>query len=281
MNKILVTGSNGFIGGHILRTLSRYGYAVCGCGRGENKNQGIPYLRANLAEGFQCNINFDLIIHAAARSPEASFEEYFFDNVIGTQNILDFAKQNSVRKIVYLSAVSSFGRVDKVLSEESPHDSPGDYGLTKYMAEKLICNSGLDYDIYILPGVVGMGCNNPYIVRLAESLYQWHDVYCYNSEGIFNNVLLVSDLSRFLLHRLETDNAKDVFLLGCTEHISVHDMVSSLMENLHSSSKIELVPEVRGGFYLNTQKALNAGFVSTSFADIITIVCNEVRRRLK
>ena len=281
MKRILVTGSNGFIGGYILRSLNDLGYFVCGCGRGSNRNPDIPYFEADLSKVIQPDVNFDVVIHTAARSPEASFTEYFTDNVLVTRNIIDFAKNNGVRKFIYLSAVSSFGKVDTMLSEDSPRNNPDDYGLTKYIAEKLIRNSGLDNDVYILPGVVGKRCRNPYIIRLAEALYQDRDVHCYNSEGMFNNVLLISDLCDFMLKRIKSEEAGDVFLLGCAERKRVRDMVSILADRLKSTSKIEFVPNPRWGFVLNIQKALNAGFVSSSFEETVNVVCDEVRRRLK
>ena len=279
MKKILITGANGFIGGHILRALHHLGYSVCGCGRGENQNPGIPYFKADLSRGVQSGEDFDLIIHAAARSPEAAFSDYFADNVVGTRNVVDFARRSGAKKIVYLSAVSTFGNVDAILSEDSPHNNPGDYGLTKYVAEKLIRSSGLDYDVYILPGVVGEGCRNPYIFRLAEALYQGRDVHCYNSEGMFNNVLLISDICDFVVRRLRGESASGVFLLGCAERVRVSDLASILADSLNSGSRIELDPEPGGGFVLNIQKALDAGFAPTPFEEIVKIVCDEVRRR--
>ena len=280
MQKILVTGSNGFIGGYILNALSNMGYMAFGCGRGENKNINFPYLKADLSSGaINININFDFIIHAAARSPKAPFNKYFADNVIGTQNIIEFATRNNVKKIIYLSAVSAFGDIKEVLTESSPRNNPGDYGLTKYIAEKLIYSSGLNYDVYILPGVIGKGCRDPYIMRLAEDLYNGRDVNCYNSDGIFNNVLLVDDLLNFIVKRIESSDKSDVFLLGCAERMIMSKVVNILAEKLNSKSKIEFSRDIKGGFYLDIKRALKAGFCSSSIEKIINNVCDEVQRR--
>ena len=262
-----------------MKSLNHLGYDVHGCVRGENRNYDIPYLMVDLLQSIQSDMDFDVIVHAAARSPEASFSEYFADNVIGTRNVIDFAKRSGAKKIIYLSAVSAFGNIDEVLSENSPHNNPGDYGLTKYVAEKLIRDSGLDYDVYILPGVVGEGCRNPYIIRLADALYQDHDVHCYNSDGMFNNVLLVSDLCRFIAQRIENGAKGDVFLLGCTEQMRVRDIVSILADKLNSKSKVEFDTERKGGFILNIEKALRAGFLPTKFRDILSNICDEVVKR--
>ena len=282
MKRILVTGSNGFVGGHILRRVKHHGYAVFGCGRGINRHLDVPYLKADLAEGIETDVEFDMIIHAAALSPspETTFEGYFADNVLGTRNVIDLARRTGVKKIIYLSSVSSFGNVDKILRESSPHNDPGDYGLTKYVAERSIRDSGLDHDVYILPGVVGERCHSSYIFRLAEALRLGRDVHCYNSEGMFNNVLLVSDLCDFMIQRLEDGSRGDVFLLGCAGQMRIRDLVFALADELDSTSKIEFDPEPRGAFVLDIQKAIASGFVPTPLEKIVTIVCSEIRRRI-
>ena len=72
MDRVFLTGSNGFIGKAIARELLRLNYEVTGSGRGENLNDGIDYCRFDISSDYyDCAPGkaFDVLIHAAARSP--------------------------------------------------------------------------------------------------------------------------------------------------------------------------------------------------------------------
>lgn len=282
--KVLITGSNGFIGSHIVQGLVDAGYEVVGCGRKESPSQNIGYFRVDWAERtIDTGERFDYIVHAAARSPseEALWGQYYEDNVKGMEHLIAFAKGAGAKKIFYLSAVSAYGRVDGELKEVSPHNDISDYGLSKYIAEKLLEDSGVRYEIFTLPGVVGKNCRDPYIMRLAEKIYNGEDVSCYNSEGLFNNVLFVDDLVSFLIRRLRQgkNDEGERFLLGCTESIKLWELVERLRNEWKSRSQITYNSDASGAFLLNVNHAVEAGFRSHSMNAIIEAVINEVVSR--
>ncbi len=158
MKKILVTGGAGFIGSHLIDRLLSDGYEVVNVDNFNDfydlkiKEKNIlghfnfkdlyTLIREDITnKDFLYNRlkkhKFDLIVHLAARAGvQPSIEnpkEYFLDNVIGTQNILDFAKDNNIKKMILASSSSVYGNSSKIpFSESDSVDNPiSPYAATK------------------------------------------------------------------------------------------------------------------------------------------------------
>lgn len=104
--KILITGIAGFIGSHTAERLQAMGHTIIGIDNfspyydvrikrktaGELQAKGIKIIEADLIEDktYQnLDTDFDYIFHFAAQpgiSSAVSFEEYFENNVLATQN---------------------------------------------------------------------------------------------------------------------------------------------------------------------------------------------------
>jgi UDP-glucuronate 4-epimerase len=159
MKKILVTGGAGFIGSHLIDRLLLEGYEIVNV---DNFNDFYnPKIKENNIVGHLNygankytlireditnkdflykslkNHSFDAIIHLAARAGvRPSIEnpnQYYLDNVIGTQNILEYAKDNKISKLILASSSSVYGNNKKVpFSEKDPVDNPiSPYAATK------------------------------------------------------------------------------------------------------------------------------------------------------
>ena len=110
--KILVTGAAGFIGSHTAEKLKTLGHDVLGLDCfSDYYNIELKKLNAqtllsqdisiknidlkNLEDLFALEKDFDFIFHFAAQpgiSKDCSFEDYLDNNVIATQNLIQFAK---------------------------------------------------------------------------------------------------------------------------------------------------------------------------------------------
>lgn len=276
--KVLVTGASGFIGSHILEYLEKREYSVVGCGR---KNlEKVNYFCCDLTRDLP-DMEAEVIIHAAAiGSLKASdFNDYYYGNVVATQNILTYAKKYHVRRIVYMAAVSSYGEVDTVLNENSPHNNPDDYGLTKYMAEKLVKCSGIPYYVLVLPGVVGRGAADNWIMRTAKILHSNQDYYYYNQEGRFNNIVDIVDLCVFVEKLIQDGSQKsETYLLGTRELMQIGEVVTFLKKGLTSNSQLYLERGNYCPFYLDVSRAIQAGYEPRRIEEILLKICEEMRK---
>lgn len=277
--KILITGASGFIGSHMLKYLKENGYSVIGCGRSLLEDKGIPYIKCDLTESIP-DVEADVIIHAAGLnpSPTNAFYDYYTNNSKATETVLAYAKSHRVKKIIYIGTLASYGTVQGVLEEESPHNNPEGYGLTKYMAEQLIKNSGIPYHILLPATVLGKGCGENWVTRTAKLLSRNEDVTYYNGTGLFNNFVEIGDICAFILKLLEQRlNESETYLLGSCEMTTVESIVLSLKEQLLSSSRLFRGQEGKNQFYLNIDKAVGAGFSSAPISVMLAQVCAEVR----
>lgn len=149
--KIVVTGGAGFIGSHIVEELVKLGAEVVVIdnlceGKKENLSHVINQIK--FVEG---DIrDFDLLIkkfegvdyishHAALRSVPASLEKpdlYNDVNVNGHYNVLEAARRNNVKRVVFSSSSSVYGDNKKLPLKEKYLTKPiSPYAVTKALGE--------------------------------------------------------------------------------------------------------------------------------------------------
>lgn len=190
--RVLVTGSNGFVGSATARMLQSYGMEVTGMGtKKESKvlvkdyiqhdirmplNSQNPHLIKYLNN--QAGPSFDVIVHCAAlSSPWGPPQSFHGTNVIGTKNLLDFCNITQVPHFIYISSSSVFYTNEDQLqiTEATPKPTVrqqiNTYSMTKLMGEHLVEKFPGRYTILRPRAVFGPGDTVvfPRILRLAES----------------------------------------------------------------------------------------------------------------
>jgi len=148
----LVTGGAGFIGSHLTERLLNEGHFVrvldnFSSGKRENLSH-LPHLNLQIMEGdirskqtcYKAVQGIDYILHQAAlRSVPKSFEEpreYNEVNIGGTLNMLEAARDNSVKSFVFASSSSVYGDTDTFPEKEDAPIRPiSPYALTKLTGE--------------------------------------------------------------------------------------------------------------------------------------------------
>jgi dihydroflavonol-4-reductase len=152
-----VTGATGFLGSHVARVLADNGADMRLLVRSSSNLRNIEGLRADRALGDlrdpasleKAMAGCDVVFHVAAdyrlwvRDPN----EMYRSNVEGTRAILDAARKNGVRRVVYTSSVATIGftRNGYPANEDSPvslTDMIGHYKRSKFMAEQLALEAG-------------------------------------------------------------------------------------------------------------------------------------------
>lgn len=154
MEKIVVTGCNGFLGQHLVAWLADRGFDVIAYGRGMRKVAVEKYFDVDLTDKKLltesiASIAPGVIIHNAAMSKpdecESDRPKCLLNNVDATSHLLDAAALHNPY-IIYIST-------DFVFGDNGPHgeeDTKGPlnfYGRSKWMAEEAVGKSGLDHAI--------------------------------------------------------------------------------------------------------------------------------------
>jgi UDP-glucose 4-epimerase len=148
----LVTGGAGFIGSHLVRTLVANGGRVrvvdnLITGKRERLSDvedKIDFIEGDLADSEVCErvlSGVDWVLHqAAVPSVQRSVKnplETNRANVIGTLNLLESSRKQSVRRFVYASSSSAYGDTPVLPKrEEMPPNPMSPYALQKFVGER-------------------------------------------------------------------------------------------------------------------------------------------------
>ncbi len=258
--KLLITGANGFIGAYFMEYFSSIGHEVTGTIRNEkNARGGFRYIVGDLAEGFQTQECFDVVIHCAAeldKEPKG-MEQYVRGNILAAQKLLEYARCGGTGRIINLNGVRCFGKVrDTMISEYTPIYNPGYYGLTKAIAESLLLDSDIAVISLILPGIVGRNGHTPWIMRVSRDFLANKHVDCYDPDARFNNIVHVDTLSKIVQKLLDAKiNKNERILLGCRDYARKYDVLCFLKKRLNSTSDIKIINSTETSFCLDLMKA--------------------------
>ncbi len=152
-----VTGATGFLGSHVARVLAEQGADLRLLVRSSSNLRNLEGLKAETATGDlrdarsleRAIAGCDAVFHVAAdyRLWVQDPEEMYRSNVEGTRAILEAARKNGVRRLVYTSSVATVGFTSngRPADEDSPvslADMIGHYKRSKFMAEQIAMDAG-------------------------------------------------------------------------------------------------------------------------------------------
>ena len=155
--KAFVTGATGFVGSHVARVLAEQGADLRLLVRSTSNPKNILALKADRVIGDlrhadsleQAIAGCDVVFHVAAdyRLWVHDPEQMYRSNVEGTRAVLEAARKNRVRRLVYTSSVatmgfSSNGQPADETSPVSLDHMIGHYKRSKFMAEQLALEAG-------------------------------------------------------------------------------------------------------------------------------------------
>jgi len=154
---VFVTGATGFLGSHVARVLVEQGAELRLLVRSSSDLQNIADLNAEQVTGDlrepasieKAMAGCEVVFHVAAdyrlwvRDPE----EMYRSNVEGTRGLLEAARKNGIRRVVYTSSVATMGFTSdgSLANEDSPvflEQMIGPYKRSKFMAEEVAITAG-------------------------------------------------------------------------------------------------------------------------------------------
>ena len=170
--RILITGATGFVGGALLRRLISQGVRPRVLARQspralELQESGVDIAWGDLSDEHALAAALDgveIVYHCAARmGPYGSWQDFFRDNVEGTEHLLRACQREGVKRFLYLSSLAVYGppRNGAPIAEQSPYDprpeKRGNYSYSKILAEKRVLEfareTGLPVTIF-RPGLI-------------------------------------------------------------------------------------------------------------------------------
>jgi len=148
INKILVTGANGFVGKHVCQKIEREGLIPLKYDINNTEDELIQFIG-----------QADYIIHLAGINRPLTTEEFYDGNTNFTKKLVDLVK-------------ASKKDIPIIFSSSTQAELDNDYGKSKKMAEDYLLNSGLKVNVFRLANVFGKWCRPNYNSASAT--------FCYN-----------------------------------------------------------------------------------------------------
>lgn len=146
--RVVVTGSSGFVGRHLVAALSKRGDDVVALDVAKGEHPGlerVTTVTGDLRDRATLDAAVDgaaVVYHAASRvqTREAGADEVFAINVTGTKNLLGASRDKGVQRFVYVSSASVvYDGADIEKGDESlpyPTSFHAPYAETKAVAER-------------------------------------------------------------------------------------------------------------------------------------------------
>ncbi len=250
--KIMITGTNGFLGQHLTVFFAGKGFEVFAVSRGENRiyeKYKFEYLSVDLTNKAAVahvlnHVKPDVVIHNAAMSkPDECHnnrENCLLQNVQVTQYLLDACKKLKPY-FIYVST-------DFVFGEDGPHsekDATGPlnfYGESKLMAEKAVQQSGLPNAIMrpvFIYGEVWQDMRSNFLYWVKDSLQQNKPIKVVSDQQ--RTPTYVNDICNGLLAMINK-KANGIFHLAGKDIVSPYDMAVTVAKVLNlDASLIEAV----------------------------------------
>lgn len=246
--KVLVTGSSGFVGRHLVRRLSAAGFE---CVEFDILNSddilNVSYLMAEPAA--------DIVIHLAAKTGVSNaFEtpyELYHDNYLATLNILEYCRVKNAKKIVlsssYLYGEPRYLPVDEVhpLSIKNP------YGRSKLFSEQLCAAYCEDYGIQGVSlrnfNIYGVGQSDEFLIpTIARQIVSNSEVIKVRDLEPKRDFVYVEDVVNAFLKCVDKSFDRfEVFNIGSGEAYSVLEIIEIMFKITGSHKDISASNEIR------------------------------------
>jgi nucleoside-diphosphate-sugar epimerase len=261
LNKVLITGADGFIGKALCDVLLRNGHKVRGTVLSEDLIEHLPggvepLISGDIGDAMDLRPIFkdtDVVIHLAARvhvmcetivDPMAEFMRV---NAEGTRKLAIAAAAMDVKKFVFLSSIKVNGEATygKPFSADDPPDTKDPYGISKMKAEeaiKNICYSS-DMEFYIIrptlvygPAVKG---NFLRLVNLVDKGVPLPLGGIKNARDILYLGNLVDALSRLTVSNIP---GNETYLISDDEHISTPRLIETIANAMEKKARLINIP---------------------------------------
>jgi len=185
----------------------------------------------------------DVVVHTAAALPiRGSRREIMSTNIEGTATLLAAAREEGVRRFVFVSSTSVYG-VPKQhpIDEDFPLVGVGAYGESKIAAEALVRASPLETVIVRPKTFLG-----PERLGVFEILFDWiregRRIYVLGSGDNRYQLLAVEDLVDAIVRASQADVAGETFNVGATEFGTVRSGLEVLIAHAGTASRVTPVP---------------------------------------
>lgn len=256
--KIAVFGGTGFIGSYIVNSLIQHNYEPQLLIRKSTLQDiscldGIKVIEGDLSNTSAVQkivVQSDVIIYAVGIIRENNKRDITFDKLHYRyfRNIVDIAKENNVKRIIYISA-------------NGVSDSGTGYQVSKYKAEQYLKNNFTNWTIFRPSVVFGNPAGNmEFLTQLKVNIIDkyipaplFFKLNPFKSNQFFkSNPVHVTDLSKIIVKSIDSDfSTNKIHTIGGATEVTWYEMLEDITITL--SKKKIFIPTPISIVYLITR----------------------------
>ena len=279
--KVLVTGSEGFIGSYLVKKLLAKGYEVLTLDLLENlQTDGRTlHYKLDLSESSNLevlkDINFDVLFHLAAQTSvqksQLDPENDLKINALGTLNLIKWAEKHPPKKFIYVNSGGAIydPKFSPPFLESSKIGPISPYGLSKYFGERylfqLLGDSNIDVVSLRLSNVFGPSLHSTSI--RSDVISVWINAVLHGDEIVIRNYestrdyIHVSDVVSALILAAKSKYA-GVYNVSSGIETSLRQILEIIVETI-SPTPVKLVEEEQNSFEIVYSALSNLSFRET------------------
>ncbi|WP_129738507.1 NAD-dependent epimerase/dehydratase family protein [Massilimicrobiota timonensis] len=238
--KILVTGSNGFVGKNLIETLKTIRDGKCNIYDISNNIDIYEYDTDNsLSELKNYTKDCDIVFHLAGINRPQNTDEFYSGNYGFTEILCNYLKENQ-------------NKCPIIVSSSIQADKDNDYGKSKKMSEDFLLNFGKENGnkiyIYRFANLFGKWCRPNYNSVVATWCYNIAhdlDIQINNPDAIIP-LCYIDDVVNELIHALMGHPSMKVgkyYVVEPIHEISLKKL-SELLYMFHDQTKTLIMPEI-------------------------------------
>jgi len=254
--KIIVTGGTGFTGACLVRRLLSRGHEVLvldnqkGLADEELAGKGAGVTIGSVTDTAllkQLIPGCELIYHLAAAFRRVNLPKsvYWETNVTAMRSLLEIARAEKVKKVVYCSTQGVHGNVDNPPGDEDTPIEPEDYyQFTKYEGEKVaqeFIKNGMDITILRPTAIYGPGDPGRFLMlyrRVQKGMFPFFG----SGTALYHPVYVENFVDAFELAALTPEAKGQTYIIADDRYYTIEEIVKKIAAVMNVDLKIRHYP---------------------------------------
>ena len=274
---IIVTGATGFIGRYLVDQLVTDGVEVLATGRSERrkayyKKVGVPFTQLDITKEKDFDNlpkeNVDAVVHLAALLSiditKWTPKDYFMTNALGTYNVLEYCRENNVKKIIYATTHSDVNRSkDIVITEETSRQFGSTIGPGNTLPFIISKIAGMNFiEVYTrdhiiqgislrFTGIRGYGSNdtryNTVFHRFIQKAMKSEPIEIWGGHKTVRDLVYIKDVVSGIIGALNSEKASGFYNIGSGKGLTIEDEAKAIIKVFSppdNPSKLIYRPEI-------------------------------------
>ena len=239
MDKVLVFGSNGFLGKAIVNLLKTKNYQVITSARQLNSDYPIDLNQPQHIISIITKIRPNVIVYTSAVAEWGSkvLQKMYAVNILAPSIIAKYCSDENIH-LIHISGSLVYGIKTQLVNINSPFNTDTDYAKSKLLADRLVQASGAPYTIIRFGGIYGKnGPNHLFLNRNISSILKGESPILVGLGTTRRNYIYIKDAASAVLELIKKKQL-GVYILSGPEILSIKEILKLLSKIANTNIKL-------------------------------------------